>query len=296
MAAISVVILAKNEEPVIERCIRSVAWADEIVVVDSGSTDRTRELATALGAQVYDQPWLGYAAQRNRGIELAQHDWIFMLDCDEVVTATLGWSIRSVLQSQPDPKDGFAVNRRGDFYGELLPNYLPRHRQLNFVRLFHRQYSGYDPTMKVHEEIRYPGKAHSLPGVLIHWRAYMMDEYITSINRYAGIEADVLNQKGVKANGVKIILRPLLRFIWCYIIKCEFRLGTRGLTHALLAAVGEYIRYTKLWELQSAPRVLHPPVALYAQLDASLDAQLDAPLDPPELPNYEYQPISRGKS
>ncbi|OUC13536.1 MAG: hypothetical protein B0A82_16680 [Alkalinema sp. CACIAM 70d] len=266
MVAISVVILAKNEEAVIERCIRSVEWADEVLVVDSGSTDKTRDIAQSLGARVHEQPWLGWSGQRNKGIELAKYDWIFMLDCDEIVTPELAKSLQTVMAGEPNSQDVYSVNRRGDFYGELLPNYLPKHRQLNFVRLFHRQHSAYDPAMKVHEEIRYPGKAHLLDGVLIHWRAYAMDEYINSVNRYATIEAEVLNDKGVRSSGIKIILRPLLRFFWCYIIHREFLLGTRGLTHALLAAIGDYIRYVKLWELQNAPKVLDPPDSVYLEL------------------------------
>jgi (heptosyl)LPS beta-1,4-glucosyltransferase len=266
MVPLSVVILAKNEEAVIERCIRSVEWADEILVVDSGSTDRTRERALALGATVYDQPWLGYAGQRNKGIELAKYDWILMLDCDEILTPELTRSLQTVMQNDPKPEDVYSVNRRGDFYGILLPNYLPRYRQLNFIRLFNRNHSAYDPTMKVHEEIRYPGKAYLLDGVLIHWRAYVMDDYISSVNRYANLEAEVLHEKGVASNGWKIILRPLLRFVWCYVIHREFLLGTRGLTHALLSAIAEYIRYVKLWELQTSPKVLDPPDEVYAAL------------------------------
>ncbi|PSB07257.1 hypothetical protein C7B76_28290, partial [filamentous cyanobacterium CCP2] len=245
-------------------CIHSVQWADEVLVLDSGSTDRTREIATSLGATVYEQEWLGYSAQRHKAITLAKHDWIFFLDCDEIVTPALAHSIQQVMAGSPDPQDGYSVDRQGDFYGVLLPNSSPHHRKLNFVRLFNRQYSGYDTSVKVHEEVQVAGKAILLEGVLIHWRAYMMDEYIASANRYATLEAEMLDEQGVRSNALKLLLRPIFRFLWCYVRHAEFRLGMRGLIHSCLMATSEYIRYAKLWELQNAKRVLHPPATIYS--------------------------------
>ncbi|WP_416670503.1 glycosyltransferase family 2 protein [Egbenema bharatensis] len=264
MPSLSIIILTKNEEAFIDRCIRSVAWADEVLVLDSGSTDRTREIALSLGATVYEQEWLGYAAQRDKAISLAKHDWIFFLDSDEIVTPILAHSIQQVMAGSPDPQDGYSVDRQGDFYGVLLPNSSPRHRKLKFVRLFNRQFSGYDTSVKVHEEVWVPGKTILLEGALIHWRAYMMDEYITSANRYATLEAEMLELRGVRSNALKLLLRPLLRFFWCYVRHGEFRLGMRGLIHSLLLATSEYIRYAKLWEMQNTERVLHPPLEIYS--------------------------------
>lgn len=274
MIPISVIILTKNEEEFIERCIKSVLWADEVLVLDSASTDRTRELASSLGANVYEQEWLGYAAQRNKAISLAKNDWVFFLDADEIVTPELARSIQAALNEPVDERDGYSVDRRGDFYGILLPNPSRPKKKLNFVRLFNRRYSGYDPAMKVHEEVQFPGKAILLQGVLIHWRAYMMDEYITSINRYATLEAEVLHEKGYRVNGLTIFLRPILRFLWCYVVRQGFRLGTRGLIHALLKATSEYIRYAKLWEMQNAERVIDPPAHIYS--DFPMTKQLNS--------------------
>jgi (heptosyl)LPS beta-1,4-glucosyltransferase len=262
---ISVIILTKNEELFIERCIKSVLWADEVVVLDSGSTDNTRELAKALGAQVYEQDWLGWSAQRSRAISLAKNDWVMILEADEIVTPTLAQSIQTAFSSDINDQDGYSVNRRGDFYGVLLPNESRPSKRLNFVRLFNRKYSAYDPTMQVHEEVRFPGKAIPLDGILLHWRGYVMDEYIPVFNRYATAEAEMLNQRGDRVNAMTIFLRPILRFLWCYVAKGGFLLGTRGLIHAQLKATSEYIRYTKLWEMQNAQRVLHPPAEIYPE-------------------------------
>jgi (heptosyl)LPS beta-1,4-glucosyltransferase len=264
MLPISVIILTKNEELFINRCIKSVLWADEVLVLDSGSTDKTKEIAISLGANVYDQEWLGYASQRNRGSELAKNDWVFFVDADELVTPELARSIQKVMSGSVDERDGYSVNRRGDFYGILLPNTSNRKRRLGFVRMFNRRYSGFDPSTIVHEEMIYPGKPILLDGILIHWRAYMMDGYITSANRYATMEAEMLDRSGCRSSGFLIFLRTILRFLWCYIARGGIFLGTRGLIHAMLHATSEYIRYAKLWEMQNVTCTLHPPTEIYS--------------------------------
>ncbi len=269
ITAITAIILTKNEEQFIERCIKSVLWADEVLVLDSGSTDRTREIAAALGAKVYEHEWLGFTAQRHKAISLAKNDWVLVLDCDEIVTPELAHSLVEVMKGSVDERDGYSMNRRGDFFGILLPNTSRRKRRLNFVRLFNRRYSWYEQTINPHEEVFVPGKAIELQGVLIHWRAHMMDEYITSANRYATQEAQVLQEKGDRVNGLIIFLRPILRFLWCYIARGGIFLGTRGLIHAMLHATSEYIRYAKLWEMQNATRTLHPPAHIYAYSPSS---------------------------
>jgi glycosyltransferase involved in cell wall biosynthesis len=264
MHALTVIILTKNEEQFIERCIRSVSWADEVLVLDSGSSDRTREIALSLGANVYQQEWLGYAAQRNKALSLAKNDWVFFVDSDEIVTPELARSLREALKGPMNERDGYAIlNRRGDFYDLLLPDMSNARRRRNFVRMFNRQCSAYDATMIIHEEVRFPGKAIPLHGVLIHWRAFTMDEYIKTVNRNATAEARVLNEKGRRATGLRIFLWPVLRFGWNYVVKGSVRFGTRGLILAMLQATSEYIRYAKLWELQNATGSLHPPAQVY---------------------------------
>ncbi len=263
MPALTVTVLTKNEEQFIERCLRSVGWADEMLVLDSGSSDRTREIAASLGANVYEQEWLGYSQQRNKATSLAKHDWVFFVEGDEIVTPELARSIQEVMSGPMDERDGYSVDRRGDFLGLLLPNMSNAHKRRNFVRLFNRRYSTYDPAMRVHEEVRFPGESIPLRGILIHWRAYTMDEYITVFNRYATVEAEILNEKGCRANGFRIFLWPILRFSWNYVARGGARLGTRGLIHAMLQATSEFVRYAKLWEMQNAPRMLHPPAHIY---------------------------------
>ncbi len=264
MTPVTAVIMTKNEEAVISRCIRSVLWADEVLVIDSGSTDNTVAIAKSLGAVVYEQAWLGFSGQRNRGAELAQHDWVLFVDADEIVTPELAASVQAAMQGTPDARDSYAVDRRGDFLGVLLPNETRASKRKNFIRLYNRRFSHYDPNMSVHEEVRFPGKAIALQGLLLHWNGLGMDEYIPLFNRYASLEAAALSEQGVRARALDIFVRPLLRFGWSYFIKGGWRLGTRGLIHAMLKGVSDYLRYAKLWEMQNVTPTPNPPATLYA--------------------------------
>lgn len=265
MVLISAVIVTKNEELFIERCVRSVLWADEVLILDSGSTDRTMEIARSLGANVYEHEWLGWGAQVQKAISLAKNDWVLVLDCDEIVTPQLAESIEQAMSGKVDERDGYSLDRRGDFLGILLPNIDRQSNRRKFVRLFNRRYSAYDLTMKIHHKVSYPGKAIPLEGVLLHWRGQGIGDLITSFNKDATLEAQMLNDKGYRATGLIIFLRPILRFLWCYFAKGGVFLGARGLSHSVMKATSEYIRYAKLWELQNTKQAIHPSVDIYPE-------------------------------
>lgn len=251
MSPISIIILAKDEEDLIGRCVDSVCWADEVLVVDSGSADRTIEIARSHGATVIEQPWLGWPQQRNTAASAAKHDWVFFVEADEVVSPELADAVRAAFVEPPDPLDGFHLDRRDDFLGVMLPNQANRVRRHAFVRIYNRRFSRYDPTMRVHEEVQVAGTARPLAGRLLHCRGSSMDELVATLNRYATTEAAELSDDGVRATWVHIVGRPLLRFVWCYVVKGGARLGTRGVSHAMLRAFSEFVRFVKLWELQN---------------------------------------------
>lgn len=269
-APLTVLILTRNESDFIERAIAGVAWADEILVIDSESEDDTVEKARSLGARVVVQRWLGWLPQKEIGLRAASHDWILSLDADEIVTAALGDSIRRALAARPDPADGFVVERREEFLGELMPNARRRAKRDTFVRLFNRTRSGWDPDLIVHEEIVCPGRLHRLDGDLLHWRNYQIGRQLDTLNRNADLEARMLAERlspGRLASGM--VIKPVLRFLWIYVRSGFWQKGYRGFVAASLHAFAEFLRHAKAWEARSVPRRLHPPPDLWRPEAAS---------------------------
>jgi len=284
---VSAVILTRNEEALIERCLRSVRdLVDDIIVVDSCSTDRTREIATSLGARVVEQPWLGWIGQRALGIALARHDWVLILEADEIVTPRLAASIREVLGGPMDPADGYSIDRRDDFLGVLLPSMRRRRKRLSFVRLFNRTRSAYDPTLVIHDEVRVGGRTKPLAGILVHWRGFTVVQQVSRYTTYAPLEADVLEGRGARVGVLSLVVRPLLRFGWCYVVCGGFRLGARGFAHALMVASSEYLRFAAVWERQHAPATLHPTADVVREHMATAAGRAE----PASTPS----PVSRG--
>ncbi|HEX7300576.1 MAG TPA: glycosyltransferase family 2 protein [Solirubrobacteraceae bacterium] len=255
---ISAVILTKNEERHIARCIRSAAFADEVVVVDSGSTDATRDIAERCGARVVEHEWVNYQVQANAAAAAATHDWVLLLDADEVVSGTLQRSISATAEGPMDAADGYVVDRLNDFLGVLLPTESRPSKRRSHVRLFHRRHSGF-PAERVHEEIRVPGRLLPLDGVLLHWRGQTLSSIAHTFVRYADLEAAELDGRGIRASGRQMLLRTVARFGWVYVVKRYYRLGTRGLLYSMLKANSELLRYGRLWERQNVPEPMHDP-------------------------------------
>ncbi|MEZ5075032.1 MAG: glycosyltransferase family 2 protein [Solirubrobacterales bacterium] len=254
---VSVVIITLNEEALIERCIAGVEWADEVVIVDAGSTDRTRELAAARGAVVYEREWSGFSSQRNFGAAQASNDWILGIDADEVVTSELARSLGRVLASGPDPRDGYAASRRNDFLGVALPNTARPGRKS--IRLYNRRHGEWDPSLEVHEVVRVPGDVHMLDGSLLHWNDFSLSELIDLYHRYALEEAAQLDRDGAPARVMAVLYRPIMRFVWHYLVRGEARVGERGLVHSALQGCREFMRYALLWELRQHPEFARRP-------------------------------------
>ena len=263
MAKISVLIPVLNEAVLIQRIIKSVAWADEVLVIDSGSTDDTVKLAKEAGARVVEMDWHGWGPQMNLGAEAAEHDWVLAMDADELVTTELATAIINAMNNNPDPKDGYVVDRRHDFLGEMLPNESRAEKRKNFVRLYNRTQSKFDDTMGVHEEVRFPGKAVELPGYLLHWRGSDFDELVGVFNKYATIESDLLFEEGKRVSALGVLIRTLARFTWSYVVKGGWRLGGHGLIHSMLKASSDYMRYAKLWEKTHGTQEINPPAEVY---------------------------------
>jgi glycosyltransferase involved in cell wall biosynthesis len=256
---ITAIVLARDEAELIGRCLTYLDWAEEVLVVDSGSTDGTPELARAHGATVLHQPWLGWSAQRMAGAQRARHDWVLFVEADEVVTRELAEEIACTMSASPHPDDGFTLDRRNEFLGTLLPNSQRKAARRSFVRLFNRTRSGYDVDMLVHEQVLVRGRVHDLRGPLLHWRRQDTEELVARMNRYATIEVDELRRVGVRGSVLRLLTQPILRFLWHLIVKGELRSGRRGVIHAGLRACADYVRLARLLERDLPPAPVHPP-------------------------------------
>ncbi len=255
----TVIVLALDEEKIVGRCLRALSWADEVLLVDSGSNDATREIAASLGARVMEQPWLGWSAQRNAGAAAASHDWVVFLEADEVMTTTLAGAVRSVLASGPDPADAWSMDRRDELMGDLMPSAQRRSKTTDRVRLYHRGRSTWDESMLVHEEVVVAGTKHLLPGHLVHWRPLPVSQIAQVVGRYAAVEARDRAAAGRTASPARLVALPLARFAWLYGVKGSFRHGVPGLVNAVLRAQADFLRLAQQLQDQRPPTPADPP-------------------------------------
>ena len=274
--SLSVVIITQNEEANIGRTLHSVSsllkeMPGEIIVVDSGSIDRTIEIARSYGAKVFSEPWKGYAAQKNSAIEKATGDWILSLDADEEVVPELLSEIQQVLSTlttptsdrlrQRDvvaatirggPPSGFSVPRQNLFLGRWIKygGFWPDRK----LRLFRRG-SGEFEARAVHEVLKVNGLTLRLEGSLIHHAYPTLAGYIGHMNKYSSLGAEQAAKEGKRGFSlVNIVLRPLATFIYNYFLRLGFLDGREGLLLHLYHAAYTSWKYAKLWELtRTAP-------------------------------------------
>jgi len=245
---ISVVIIAKNAASQIAACIDSVAFAAEILVVDSGSEDETRAIADVRGCRLIEKEWLGFGRQKQFAVGEAAHDWVLCLDVDERVTPQLQESIRAAMASQK--YKAWRMPRRNRFlgrwlaHGEGYPDWS--------LRLFHRQFASWsnDP---VHEAVITTADVGSLEGDLQHDSAEDVSTYLAKQNRYSSLHAEALFQQGVRAGYMKLFLSPLARFIKFYFFRRGFLDGGPGFAHVAVGCFAAFAKYAKLIELTNKP-------------------------------------------
>ncbi|QOZ82145.1 MULTISPECIES: glycosyltransferase family 2 protein [Chromobacterium] len=244
-ARISVVLITKNAETSLEKCLDSVGFADEIVLVDSGSTDRTLAIASTYKAKVIHQDWLGFGPQKQLAVEAASHDWVLCLDADEWLSPDLINEIKAMLDN-PQAK-AFQFPRCNRFMGRFLkhgegyPDWS--------LRLFHRGHARWSDDL-VHEYVISNGPVHKLRHELMHESGEDIALYLNKQNRYTSLQAERLFQRGKRVGIAKLILSPLLRFIKFYFFRRGFLDGVPGLVHISIGCFNSYIKYAKLIELR----------------------------------------------
>ena len=243
---LSVVIIAKDAAAQIAACIESVAFAEEVLVVDSGSEDETRAIADVMGCRVIEKEWLGFGQQKQFAVMQAKHDWVLCLDIDERVSPALEAGIRVTLTA-PNNK-AYRMPRRNRFLGKWL-----RHGEGYpdwSLRMFHRQHASWsnDP---VHEAVITTVDVGVLSGDLLHDSAEDITTYLQKQNRYSSLHAEALFQQGVRAGYVKLFLSPLARFIKFYFLRLGFLDGGQGFAHVAVGCFAAFAKYAKLIELEN---------------------------------------------
>ncbi|MGC2697208.1 MAG: glycosyltransferase family 2 protein [Candidatus Angelobacter sp.] len=243
---LSVCIITLNEEANIARTLKSVKEiADEMIVVDSGSTDGTAGIAQSFGAKVFIEPWKGFARQKNSSLEKASSDWVLSLDADEEVSPELAASIKALKSGAPQFA-GYTMNRRNMYFGKWIrrSGYYPDPK-LRMIRRGATQFELRD----VHEDMKMEGELGHLDGDLIHHAYPTLESFIDHANRYSSLGADmVVRERKVEFSVVNIVLRPLVRFIWAYFFRLGFLDGREGLLVLMNHAAYVSWKYAKAWE------------------------------------------------
>jgi len=242
---LSVIIITKNESDHIEACLQSVAWADEIIVLDSGSTDDTYDKCLQYTERVYQTDWPGFGLQKQRALDKAHGDWVFSIDADEIMPDELAQEIQqNLLKSE---YDAFNIPRLSSYCGQPIRHggWWPDHTP----RLFRRSCGRFSADV-VHERIIINGRIGYLQQPLIHNTFTDLDEVIVKMNHYSSLGAQMRYQKGQQTTLSQAILRAVWTFLRTYLIKGACLEGGHGLMLSLSNAEGTYYKYAKLWLLQ----------------------------------------------
>lgn len=247
---VSVTIITRDEAAHIEACIASVAWADEILVVDSGSTDDTVSRASRLGARVITHDWPGYGAQKNFAAEAATHDWIFSIDADERVTPALAEAIRTRV-SAAGPEAGFRVRRVTWHLGRWwrTTDWYPDHQ----LRLYHRRRASWR-TQRVHESVVAAGPVVDLTEELEHYAYRDLSHHMATMDRYTTLAAHDMFEAGRRAGLMDLVVHPPAAFVRNYLLRRGCLEGAAGFIVSAMNAHYVFLKFAKLWALARSPR------------------------------------------
>jgi glycosyltransferase involved in cell wall biosynthesis len=242
---LSVVIISFNAAAALPACLDSVLFADDIVVIDSGSSDGTVEIARAKGVRVIHQDWLGFGPQKQFAVKTGHHDWVLCIDTDERVSGALQASLLAELRA---PKfRAYAMRRCNRFMGRWL-----RHGEGYpdwSLRLFNKQGARWSDDA-VHERVLTGELVGRLQGDLLHESAEDLDTYLAKQNRYTTLQAQALARRGKSAGTTQMMLSPVARFIKFYLLRAGFMDGIPGLVHITIGCMNSFTKYAKLRELQ----------------------------------------------
>ena len=245
---LSAVLITKNAASQLSLCLRSVTFCDEILVVDSGSSDGTVELAKQLGARVIEAEWRGFGPMKQFAVEQAKNDWVLCIDADERISDDLQRNIKSAIAVSPSPTfRAWRFARCNRFMGRYLkhgegyPDWS--------LRLFDRRAAHWSADA-VHEKVIASAGIGSLQGDLLHDTAETLESYLTKQNRYTTLAAEAAVAAGRRASVLQLLLSPLLRFVKFYVLRAGFLDGAPGLVHILIGCHNSFAKYAKMLALQ----------------------------------------------
>jgi glycosyltransferase involved in cell wall biosynthesis len=247
MDKLSVILITRNEAANIHACLESVAWADEIIVVDSGSTDDTVAIAREFTPHVHVHDWPGFGAQKNRALDYATGEWVFSIDADERVTPELRAEIEAAMDM---PRaDAYEMPRLSSFCGRFMrhsgwhPDYV--------LRLFRRGKGRFSDAL-VHESVQTQGSTARLRWHLLHYSYRDLDDVLSKLNSYSSAASAMLQRRGKRGGLTQAVLHGLWAFIRTYFLRAGFLDGREGFMLAVMNAENSYYRYIKLWLKQKS--------------------------------------------
>ncbi len=244
MPTISAILITRNEERNVADCLAALSWADEIVVLDSYSTDRTVEVCRRLTDKVHQRTFVNFPTQRNAALELATSDWAFFVDADERASAELAAEIRAVV-SKPGDNVGYWVPRKNIIWGKWIKGggWFPDHQ----LRLLRRGKARYDDAQEVHEVMRLDGPAGYLHNLLLHYNYQSVRQFLRKQDEYASLHASTLYHAGTRPRLRAYITQPLRQFLGRYFVRRGYRDGLHGF---VLAALLAYYQFLAHWRLR----------------------------------------------
>jgi glycosyltransferase involved in cell wall biosynthesis len=245
----SLIMITRNAGAQLRAALESASFADEMVIVDSGSDDDTVKIAASFGAVVVHQSWLGYGPQKQFAVGRATHDWVLCLDADERVTPELARAIRSALEH---PRSAaYRMARRNRFlgrwlaHGEGYPDWS--------VRLFDRRRARWSDDA-VHERVVCDGAVATLEGDLLHESAESLETYLEKQNRYTTLQAERMLRQGRRPSVALLLGSPLVRFVKFYVVRLGFLDGVAGLVHIAIGCANSFLKHAKLFALERTTR------------------------------------------
>ena len=241
---LSAVIITHNAARQLADCLNSLSFVSEIIILDSGSDDETKNIADAYQARFVHQDWLGYGPQKQKAVELANYDWVLCLDADQRVSEELAASIQTALNNPHQQADQYPrCNRfmgRWLKHGEGYPDIS--------LRLFDRNVASWSDD-EVHEVVRTEVSVGTLSGDLLHDSASSLDDYLARQNLYTSLQAESMYQAGKQAGAGRLLFNPLFRFFKFYFFRLGFLDGIPGLIHILIGCQNTFIKYAKLIDM-----------------------------------------------